>query len=51
MLGEPTRGDTTDVWMYDMGVSGAGFGWAFHELKLTFENEQVVSVEKYEHME
>ena len=51
IVGEPTSGDTTDVWIYDMGASSAGFGWVFHELKLIFENGQVVRVEKYEYME
>ena len=41
ILGKPDRGDSTDVWIYHMGASGAGFGWAFYHLNVSFENEKV----------
>jgi hypothetical protein len=48
ILGKPTWGDTTNVWTYDMGSSGAGFGWAFHTLSVTFEAGKVMHVKKHE---
>lgn len=49
--GEPTWGDTTNVWRYDMGWSSAGFGWKFHTLKITFENARAVKVQQQENID
>jgi hypothetical protein len=48
ILGQPDNGDTTDYWTYDLGVSEAGFGWQFNDLKLTFEDERANKVELQE---
>ena len=50
ILGAPACGsDTTDVWTYDMGFNGAGFGIYFHHLKLTVDNSgKATSVEHIE---
>lgn len=49
MIGLPDFGtDTTNVWNYDLGTSGAGFGWQFNTLLVTFDNDRVVKVEKQE---
>ena len=47
-IGESEKKDSTDVWTYDLGMSGAGFGVQFNYLKLTFENDLVSMVEKIE---
>ena len=48
ILGEPDRGDSTDIWIYQMGATGAGFGWAFYHLNVSFENEKVENAEVIE---
>ena len=39
---------STEIWTYDLGMSGAGFGWQFNSLQLTFENGKVSDVKKLE---
>lgn len=49
LVGPPDFGtDTTDVWNYDLGTSGAGLGWQFNTLLVTFDNDRVIKVEKQE---
>ena len=48
IIGKPESNDSIDLWQYDLGMSGAGFGWQFNYLKLTFENGKVTNVEKIE---
>lgn len=48
ILGKPERGDSTDIWVYDLGVSQAGFGWQFNDLQVHFENDIVKRVEVIE---
>ena len=49
LIGLPDFGsDSTDIWNYDLGTSGAGFGWQFNSLLVTFDNDKVVKVEKGE---
>jgi hypothetical protein len=49
LIGRPDFAtDTTDRWTYDLGTSGAGFGWQFNSLLVTFDNGRVESVEKQE---
>lgn len=40
--------DTTNIWNYDLGTSGAGLGWQFNTLLITFDNDRVTKVEKQE---
>ena len=47
-IGTPELSDSTDVWIYNLGMSVAGFGWQFNSLQLTFENDKVVDVKKIE---
>lgn len=44
LLGNPLESDSSDVWHYDMGWSGAGFGWEMHSLAVTFSNGTVEAV-------
>ncbi|MBD11071.1 MAG: hypothetical protein CMC68_10110 [Flavobacteriaceae bacterium] len=48
IIGKPESNDSTDLWKYDLGMSGAGFGWQFNYLELTFENGKVTNVKKIE---
>ena len=48
LIGEPSHKDSTGIWNYNLGMSGAGFGWQFNHLELTFENARVSKVEKIE---
>ena len=48
LIGKPVSNDSTELWTYDLGMSGAGLGWQFNYLELTFENEQLSSVKKLE---
>lgn len=49
LLGLPDFGsDTTNIWNYDLGTSGAGLGWQFNSLIVTFDKELVTKVEKKE---
>jgi len=34
--------DTSNIWRYDLGMSGAGLGFQFNTLHITFENDRVV---------
>jgi len=47
-IGNPEFGDSTKIWTYDLGTSGAGFGWQFNSLELTFKNDKVKEVKKIE---
>lgn len=47
LLGQPTwRGDTENLWMYDMGTGGS-LGFLFHNLSVHFENDTVDKVEHH----
>ncbi|WP_282133637.1 hypothetical protein [Cellulophaga baltica] len=48
IIGKPESNDSNDLWKYDLGMSGAGFGWQFNYLELTFENGKVTNVKKIE---
>jgi preprotein translocase subunit YajC len=48
LIGKSDSNDSTENWTYDLGMSGAGFGWQFNYLKLTFENDKVSDVKKQE---
>ncbi len=48
LLGEPSSKITDDIWIYDLGVSKAGFGWQFNDLKIYFQNNQVENIELIE---
>ncbi len=46
ILGNPTWGDTTQTWTYDMGSGGGGLGFLLHYLHVKFDNKgRVTSVE------
>lgn len=47
-IGNPEFSDSTKIWTYDLGMSGAGFGWQFNSLELTFKNDKVEEVKKIE---
>jgi hypothetical protein len=47
-IGKPEFTNITDIWTYDLGMSGAGFGWQFNSLELTFQNGKVTGVRKIE---
>lgn len=48
LIGKPESNDSTELWRYDLGTSGAGLGWQFNYLELTFENGKVSDVKKIE---
>ncbi|WP_299890716.1 hypothetical protein [uncultured Lacinutrix sp.] len=48
LIGESKNNDSLDIWVYDLGMSSAGFGWQFNSLELSFENGQVMNVKKTE---
>ena len=48
LIGKSDSNDSIENWTYDLGMSGAGFGWQFNYLKLTFENNKVSDVKKQE---
>lgn len=48
LIGNSESNDSTEIWTYDLGMSGAGFGWQFNSLQLTFENGIVTDVKKHE---
>ncbi|QSS98225.1 hypothetical protein [Psychroflexus sp. ALD_RP9] len=48
IIGKPESIDSTNLWKYDLGMSGAGFGWQFNYLELSFENGKVINVKKIE---
>ena len=49
LIGLPDFGtDSTNIWNYDLGTSGAGLGWQLNTLIVTFDNDRVVKVEKRE---
>ncbi len=48
ILGEPTWvSKERAIWQYDLGMCGAGFGFAFSTLTLEFKNDQVADVESH----
>lgn len=47
IIGKPESNDSTEWWKYDLGMSGAGFGWQFNYLELQFENGKVSNVKKF----
>lgn len=47
-IGKPESNDSTDLWRYNLGMSGAGFGWQLNHLELTFKNGKVTDVKKIE---
>lgn len=47
-IGEPTLGDTTDIWIYELGMGGGGVVFQFNQLIVTFKNDTVRKVEKLE---
>ena len=47
-IGKPEFNDSTDVWNYNLGMSGAGLGWQFNSLEVSFENGKVSKVKKNE---
>mgnify|MGYP001403698279 CR=1 FL=1 len=47
-IGKPDSADSTDVWKYELGTSGFGFGWQFNSLELRFKNGKVSEVKKIE---
>jgi len=47
LLGEPDL-DTQNVLHYDMGTSGAGFGWLYNGIKIKLKNDTVIDVKKIE---
>ncbi len=51
LIGEPTKGDTSDVWSYRLGMGGGGVLFQFNELVVTFKNDTVRTVEKLEIIE
>ena len=46
LIGNSESTDSSDIWTYDLGMSGAGFGWQFNSLQLTFENGIVSDAKK-----
>jgi len=48
VIGEPTKGDTTDIWSYSLGMGGGGVLFQFNDLVVTFKNDTVRKVEKIE---
>lgn len=48
LIGKSENNDSLDIWIYDLGMSGAGFGWQFNSLELSFKNGQVNNVRKIE---
>lgn len=48
LIGKSEGDDSTDIWTYNLGMSGAGFGWQFNSLQLTFKNGKVADVKKQE---
>jgi hypothetical protein len=49
LIGHPDFGtDSTNVWNYDLGTSGAGLGFQLNTLIVTFNNDRVIKVEKRE---
>lgn len=48
LIGESESEDSSDIWVYNLGMSGAGLGWKFSYLELTFENGKVFKAKKIE---
>ena len=48
LIGESENDNSTDIWIYDLGTSSAGFGWQFNSLRLTFKDGIVSDVKKLE---
>lgn len=47
LIGKPDS-ENLDTWIYDLGMSGAGFGWQFNSLVLNFKNGKVSEINKTE---
>ncbi|RZK03554.1 MAG: hypothetical protein EOO46_17810 [Flavobacterium sp.] len=47
LIGTPNI-DSLNIWTYDLGMSGAGFGAQLNSLELKFKNEKVSEVKKIE---
>lgn len=48
LIGRSRSADSTNVWTYDLGNSGAGLGWQFNDLEIKFVNDKVNTVKKIE---
>ncbi len=48
LIGKSESADSTDIWTYNLGMSGAGLGWQFNRLELTFEDGKISDVKKIE---
>ncbi|AGC76517.1 hypothetical protein DDD_1390 [Nonlabens dokdonensis DSW-6] len=48
LIGRSRSADSTNVWTYDLGTSGAGLGWQFNYLEIKFANDKVNTVKKIE---
>jgi len=45
IIGEPSwRDPARAYWSYDMGMGGGGLGFMFHDLRIQFKNDKVISV-------
>ena len=47
LLGNPSNSVNDNQWIYDLGISSAGFGVQFHSLQITFKNNVVAKVKKF----
>ncbi|MEL0644732.1 hypothetical protein V6251_10085 [Olleya sp. Ti.3.14] len=47
LLGNPSNSTIDNQWVYDLGISSAGFGVQFHSLQITFKNNVVAKVKKF----
>ena len=47
LLGNPSNSTSDNQWVYDLGISSAGFGVQFHSLQITFKNNVVAKVKKF----
>ena len=47
LLGNPSNSTSDNQWIYDLGISSAGFGVQFHSLQITFKNNVVAKVKKF----
>ena len=48
IIGKSESADSTNIWTYNLGMSGAGLGWQFNSLQLTFEDGKISEVKKIE---
>lgn len=47
LLGNPSNSTSDNQWVYDLGISSAGFGVQFNNLQITFKNNVVAKVKKF----